>query len=1248
MKNFNNKLLFFIFLTSLSVAFLFFDSSHVFASTDITEDITTNTTWNITGSPYIVKNNIEVALGTTLTIDPGVVVKFDPTAHVSITVFGDLVANGEADNKIYFTSNYDDTLGGNTNDDNFCYEDFDIDGNSLGQVCESLGLMPSKNDWQGIYFIDSHNNYLKNVVFKYADEVAYLDHTYLNLKNVELSNGNYGIMTNVSNIDAEGLSCINIGTCIEEYNLSSVNLKNLFADLGGYAVDLYNSNLNGENLEINNSYSGVLAYLGSNVSINNLKLNSIEKDALTVYSHGTVSVSDASFENIYDDAINIYDSNITADNLDMRNVTGDNDIAVYGNSHVAVKNSNFKNCPNNSCVVFYGPYDPLSSPANLTVTNSTFDGGVGSVLLFYNKIEASLTQNVMKNFPSSNILVGNYLNSAIDAEDNFWGSDTGPFHPDQNPTGTAGIVSDYVDFVPFCHTDKCKPRNPVILIPGIMGTEIFKNYDDNSEIWPNVNKLIFSITDNFLNDLALNPDGTENPDKPMKLGDIIRGTHVDILGMKYDSKTFEGLISLLESNGYVENTNLFVFPYDWRKSNADSAEKLRDKINKILADTGADKVDLVAHSMGGLVAKKYIALNGAGNVDQLIFIGTPQLGAPKAFKVIMEGDDMGVGYSLNSLNLKLHFLNPDKAKYIVQNMPGVFELLPSKKYIDGQSDFSGEKYITDYITPSFSDPNNPVKPDLSFGQTEDFLKSQKINTKMLDFADNLHNDTDNLDLFGVKVSNFIGCGTTKTIGRITVKKKTSGILFWKKLVNSYDLEYENGDDTVPLRSADDSSGDKYYVKGSSHGELPSAFGIEESVTALLRGKRLTDFPNVSPNKHDCYIKGKTISLRSLEPYMEYLVYDDLGNYTGPVKSIYLSKVEDPAEKADAGSEIEYGIPGVQYNKIGGTTSIFLPAGGSYRIVVKNIPASGGGGGGNGGGGNIINAYDFHIENVNADDTVASTTNFNNVPVDNSNENFQVQIPANTFPGETNANVPPVIQVDEDGDGTYENEIPPSVILDETQTNDVVAPSTTSSVAGNTVTLSASDNNSGVSNIQYSLDGGNTWTNYIAPIEVNVVAGGGDVVIQYFSTDNAGNIEPIQIITISAPPLPAPIIANIPPIHNSGGGIFILSEGKRTDFKGVQGLSLGNSDILENQITKEFKEPILNNLNISDFKRTVLKEVQEPSLNNLGVNSKVQSLAKESQTATPINSGFDFKGIWIFIGAIILIVGIYVARRFRKK
>jgi hypothetical protein len=40
-------------------------------------------------------------------------------------------------------------------------------------------------------------------------------------------------------------------------------------------------------------------------------------------------------------------------------------------------------------------------------------------------------------------------NNIIDAEYNWWGDATGPFHPDSNPGGLGDTVSDHVDFIPW-------------------------------------------------------------------------------------------------------------------------------------------------------------------------------------------------------------------------------------------------------------------------------------------------------------------------------------------------------------------------------------------------------------------------------------------------------------------------------------------------------------------------------------------------------------------------------------------------------------------------------------------------------------------------------------------------------------------------------------------------------------------------------------------------------------------------------
>jgi hypothetical protein len=60
-----------------------------------------DTNWTLAGSPYVITNNLTVAVGATLTIEPGVTVQFNQ--GVGLTVNGRLVAEGNETNRIVFT-----------------------------------------------------------------------------------------------------------------------------------------------------------------------------------------------------------------------------------------------------------------------------------------------------------------------------------------------------------------------------------------------------------------------------------------------------------------------------------------------------------------------------------------------------------------------------------------------------------------------------------------------------------------------------------------------------------------------------------------------------------------------------------------------------------------------------------------------------------------------------------------------------------------------------------------------------------------------------------------------------------------------------------------------------------------------------------------------------------------------------------------------------------------------------------------
>ncbi len=78
-------------------------SSPAIALTNVTENITQDTTWGTLGSPYIIESDIQVYPGTTLTVEPGVEVVIHVGA--SLIIGGELIARGEPSNLILFNSN---------------------------------------------------------------------------------------------------------------------------------------------------------------------------------------------------------------------------------------------------------------------------------------------------------------------------------------------------------------------------------------------------------------------------------------------------------------------------------------------------------------------------------------------------------------------------------------------------------------------------------------------------------------------------------------------------------------------------------------------------------------------------------------------------------------------------------------------------------------------------------------------------------------------------------------------------------------------------------------------------------------------------------------------------------------------------------------------------------------------------------------------------------------------------------------
>ncbi len=121
--------------------------------------------------------------------------------------------------------------------------------------------------------------------------------------------------------------------------------------------------------------------------------------------------------------------------------------------------------------------------------------------------------------------------------------------------------------------------------------------------------------------------------------------------------TYDNLIDTFLANGYIRNETLFTFPYEWRNSNIDTAYQLKQKIEDVKEICDCKQVDLIGHSMGGLVAMQYIERSDyANDVDQLFLVASPLSGAPLAYKA-WEGGEFEFGDTFQNLFLTTMFKN---------------------------------------------------------------------------------------------------------------------------------------------------------------------------------------------------------------------------------------------------------------------------------------------------------------------------------------------------------------------------------------------------------------------------------------------------------------------------------------------------------------------------------------------------------------------------------------------------------------
>jgi pimeloyl-ACP methyl ester carboxylesterase len=227
---------------------------------------------------------------------------------------------------------------------------------------------------------------------------------------------------------------------------------------------------------------------------------------------------------------------------------------------------------------------------------------------------------------------------------------------------------------------------PVIIIPGLIGSELV-NKNTGKEVWFHLQR----VKDDDLR-LPITPNISRSRDNLVPR-DILR--NVKLIKILPEIQIYDRLIESLKADGYTEAkwdapaaTDVFyVFPYDWRLDNVETARILTQKIQTVKTKLKRPdlKFNVISHSMGGLIAR-YATLYGstdlpagerkpvpnwagAKHFNKIFLVGTPNEGSLPALNSLING------FSFLGGGLNLPFIQ-NLTRFDIFTIPAVYQLLP--------------------------------------------------------------------------------------------------------------------------------------------------------------------------------------------------------------------------------------------------------------------------------------------------------------------------------------------------------------------------------------------------------------------------------------------------------------------------------------------------------------------------------------------------------------------------------------------
>lgn len=96
-------------------------------------------------------------------------------------------------------------------------------------------------------------------------------------------------------------------------------------------------------------------------------------------------------------------------------------------------------------------------------------------------------------------------------------------------------------------------------------------------------------------------------------------------------KNYDVLVKAFEDKGFVKNQDFFVWNYDWRKPLDKIVSEFGEYVGSLNIPSDF-KINIVGHSLGGVVGRVWAQENNAENIGKVITLGSPNSGSVDAYE----------------------------------------------------------------------------------------------------------------------------------------------------------------------------------------------------------------------------------------------------------------------------------------------------------------------------------------------------------------------------------------------------------------------------------------------------------------------------------------------------------------------------------------------------------------------------------------------------------------------------------------